>query len=43
MLQGRGPHPIAHALDRAAETLGIDYLGGFSAVVQKGIGDATVV
>ena len=32
--------PIAHALDRAAETLGIDYLGGFSAVVQKGIGDA---
>ena len=44
----RSPHackdedltPIAHALDRAAETLGIDYLGGFSAVVQKGIGDA---
>ena len=32
--------PIAHALDRAAETLGIDYLGGFSALVQKGIGDA---
>ena len=31
--------PIAHALDRAAETLGIDYLGGFSALVQKGIGD----
>ena len=28
--------PIAHALDRAAETLGIDYLGGFSALVQKG-------
>ena len=33
--------PLAHALDRAAETLGIDYLGGFSALVQKGIGDAT--
>ena len=32
--------PIAHALGRAAETLGIDYLGGFSALVQKGIGDA---
>ena len=35
--------PIAHALDRAAETLGIDYLGGFSALVQKGIGDADAV
>ena len=32
--------PLAHALDRAAETLGIDYLGGFSALVQKGMGDA---
>lgn len=32
--------PLAHALDRAAETLGIDYLGGFSALVQKGIGNA---
>ncbi len=32
--------PLAHALDRAAETLGIDYLGGFSALVQKGIGDS---
>ena len=31
--------PVAHALDRAAQTLGIDYLGGFSAMVQKGIGD----
>jgi hypothetical protein len=30
--------PIAHALDRAAATLGIDYLGGYSALVQKGIG-----
>lgn len=31
--------PLAHALDRAAETLGIDYLGGYSALVHKGIGD----
>ena len=29
--------PIAHALDRAAETLGIDYLGGFSALVDRGM------
>ena len=32
--------PLAHALDRAAETLGIDYLGGYSALVHKGIGNA---
>ena len=32
--------PIAHALDRAAATLGIDFLGGFSALVHKGIGGA---
>lgn len=32
--------PLAHSLDRAAETLGIDYLGGYSALVHKGIGDA---
>lgn len=32
--------PLAHALDRAAETLGIDYLGGYSALVHKGISDA---
>ena len=32
--------PLAHALDRAAETLGIDYLGGYSALVHKGIGDS---
>lgn len=30
--------PLAHALDRAAETLGIDFLGGFSALVHKGMG-----
>ena len=32
--------PLAHALDRAAEMLGIDFLGGFSALVHKGMGDA---
>ena len=30
--------PLARTLDRAAETLGIDFLGGFSALVQKGMG-----
>jgi uncharacterized protein (UPF0210 family) len=29
--------PAAHALDRAAGELGIDYVGGFSALVEKGI------
>ena len=28
--------PLGHALDRAAETLGIDFIGGFSALGQKG-------
>ena len=32
--------PLARALDRAAETVGIDFIGGFSALVQKGIGSA---
>lgn len=32
--------PIAHTMDRAAETLGIDFIGGFSALVQKGTGSA---
>ena len=32
--------PLARTLDRAAETLGIDFLGGFSALVQKGLGNA---
>ena len=32
--------PLAHAMDRAAETLGIDFMGGFSALVQKGMGGA---
>ena len=30
--------PLAHAMDRAAESLGIDFMGGFSALVQKGMG-----
>jgi uncharacterized protein (UPF0210 family) len=30
--------PIARAMDRAAQALGIDFMGGFSALVQKGIG-----
>lgn len=29
--------PIAQALDRAAETVGVDYIGGFSALVHKGM------
>jgi uncharacterized protein (UPF0210 family) len=29
--------PAAHALDRAAGELGVDYVGGFSALVEKGI------
>ena len=28
--------PFAEAMDRAADTLGIDFIGGFSALVQKG-------
>lgn len=31
--------PLAHAMDRAAKALGIDFMGGFSALVHKGIGD----
>jgi uncharacterized protein (UPF0210 family) len=30
--------PIAVAMDRAAREVGIDFIGGFSALVQKGIG-----
>ncbi len=32
--------PLAQALDRAAASVGIDFIGGFSALVHKGIGDA---
>ena len=32
--------PIALAMDRAAHEVGIDFIGGFSALVHKGIGDA---
>src|SRR5215813_6121912 len=37
--------PVAHALDRAARDLSIDYIGGFSALVEKGItpGDDTLL
>lgn len=36
---------VAHALDAAAEEVGIDFLGGFSALVQKGFtrGDAALI
>lgn len=30
--------PLAHALDRAAHHIGVDFIGGFSALVHKGIG-----
>lgn len=30
--------PIAAAMDRAATAVGVDFIGGFSALVQKGIG-----
>jgi uncharacterized protein (UPF0210 family) len=32
--------PIAKALDRAGREVGVDFVGGFSALVQKGIGEA---
>lgn len=32
--------PMAHALDRAAAAVGVDFIGGFSALVHKGIGEA---
>lgn len=31
--------PIAEAMDRAAHEVGVDFIGGFSALVHKGIGD----
>jgi len=30
--------PVAHAMDRAAEAVGVDFIGGFSALVHKGVG-----
>ncbi|MBR3224033.1 MAG: PFL family protein [Atopobiaceae bacterium] len=32
--------PLARTMNRAAEALGIDFMGGFSALVQKGMGNA---
>ncbi|MBQ6520466.1 MAG: PFL family protein [Anaerolineaceae bacterium] len=34
------PLPIAHALDRAAHETGVDFIGGYSALVQKGMTEA---
>ena len=31
------PTPLAHALDRAATATGIDFIGGYSALVEKGM------
>ncbi|MRR12747.1 DUF711 family protein, partial [bacterium] len=31
--------PLADALDRAAEAVGVDFIGGYSALVHKGIGE----
>ena len=37
--------PLAQALDRAAQTTGVNFIGGFSALVQKGFakGDETLI
>lgn len=37
---GRDLVPIAIALDRAAAAVGVDFIGGFSALVHKGVGEA---
>ena len=34
------PVPLARALDDAAKTTGVDFIGGYSALVQKGMTDA---
>ncbi|MCS4489307.1 PFL family protein [Corynebacterium sp. ES2794-CONJ1] len=31
------PLPLAHALDRSAKTVGVDFVGGYSALVEKGM------
>ena len=37
-LSGRGSHPLRKALDRAAHTVGVNFIGGYSALVHKGFG-----
>ncbi len=34
--------PLAHALDRAAKAVGVNFIGGFSALVEKGYTDADI-
>ena len=36
----RSPLPLAHALDKAAKETGVDFIGGYSALVQKGMTQA---
>lgn len=36
----RDVSPIAEALDRAGREVGVDFVGGFSALVHKGVGEA---
>ncbi len=38
--RARNLTPLAKAMDAAAEAVGVDFVGGFSALVQKGITDA---
>ena len=38
--EARDLTPLAQALDRAAASVGIDFIGGFSALVHKGMGNA---
>ena len=35
----KSPLPFAHALQRAAETCGVNFIGGYSALVHKGFSD----
>ncbi len=42
LLEAHGPEvclPLAHVLDDAAEQVGVDIIGGYSALVQKGFSD----
>ncbi len=36
----KNPVKVAHALDRAAKTTGVNFIGGYSALVQKGMTEA---